>query len=43
LNCKEPMFLCYYKYKHVKIIRINRIVSLKYKENPMSKKLIIYS
>jgi hypothetical protein len=30
LKCKEAMFLCYYKYMHVKIIRTNSILNLKY-------------
>ncbi len=43
LKCKKIMFLYYYKYKHVKIIRTNSIVSLKYEENPISGKSIISS
>jgi hypothetical protein len=43
LKCKETMFQYYYKYKHVKIIRTNSIVSPKYKENPISRKSIISS
>jgi hypothetical protein len=33
LKYKEAMFLCYYKYKNVQIIRSNSILSLKYLEN----------